>query len=644
LLAGCGGGASDTQSSIPCTQSTPAGCGGSLPPPSTTQPPTTPPAADPAANAASVSLVFSSNELPSAGTAGTEVVVTALVKTAQNTAVAGAKVEFSADSGLLAAASSVTDQTGKVSATLGTGGSKLNRAITVNAKAGAQQASGVVNVTGTKLSFNGPAFLAIGTSADLVATLVDSAGQAISGATIAPSTTNGNLIQPTAKVSDSRGQVTMQLAASKRGSEQVTLTALGASVTRNILVGGSDVTVTPSIAVDASGAEQMSEVPVGNCAAVGGSYSIAGVGQSGTVSLSASRGTLYRDAACTVPLSGAVSLAGGAFPGVWIKSDNAGVSSIDASVAGGPSGNTRIEFIACLCATSKVSLQTDSAVVGSGERTTLIAVVRDGTAANNLVKGATVQFSILADPSGGTLLSPFTAVTGSDGIARATFVAGPADGGKDGTMIQARIADLPASASVTNLTVNKKALSIQFGTGNQLTEFSPAVLQQDFAVFVSDSAGNPVPGVAITTAAWPTYYKKGSYKFVADPNNTSQGVWQVSDVFSVCANEDVQRKGLYEAAYDANNNGILEPGIPLSVSISGRTDAMGMATVSLRYPRDRANWVKVELSVAGVVAGTESSARNAFWLMPLAKDLTDRNVSPPGRISPYGTLGCSVAD
>jgi hypothetical protein len=118
----------------------------------------------------------------------------------------------------------------------------------------------------------------------------------------------------------------------------------------------------------------------------------------------------------------------------------------------------------------------------------------------------------------------------------------------------------------------------------------------------------------------------------------------VSDVFSVCANEDVQRKGLYEAAYDANNNGVLEPGIPLSVSISGRTDSMGMATVSLRYPRDRANWVKVELSVAGVVAGTESSARNAFWLMALAKDMTDRNVSPPGRISPYGTSSCSVAD
>jgi hypothetical protein len=284
-------------------------------------------------------------------------------------------------------------------------------------------------------------------------------------------------------------------------------------------------------------------------------------------------------------------------------------------------------------------------VVGSGERSTLIAVVRDGTAANNLVKGATVQFSIVSDPSGGNLLSPFTSVTGSDGIARAVFVGGPADGGKNGTVIQARIAELPSATGVTSLTVNKKALSIQFGTGNQLIEFSTAVLQEDFAVFVSDSAGNPVRDVAISAAAWPTYYKKGHYDFYIDPDVVGdKGIWRVADASYVCANEDVQRKGLYESAYDTNNDGMLEPGIPLTVSASGKTDAMGMATVSLRYPRDRAAWVKVELTVTGTVSGTESLARNAFWLPALAKDLSEKGVTPPGRISPYGMQPCASAD
>lgn len=645
LLAGCGGGSgTDAQSSLSCSLSSTAGCGGSLPP-VVTDPAAPPPAADPAAKAASVNLVFSSNELPSAGAAGTEVVVTALVKTAQNTAVAGAKVEFSADSGLLAAAGAVTDATGKASATLSTGGSKLNRPITVSAKAGTQSASGIVNVAGTRLSFSGPAFLAIGNSVELVATLVDSADHPIAGAVLTASTANGNLVQPASKTSDSRGQVSLQFIASKRGSEQIRLAALGASVSRAILVGGSDVTVTPAIAVDAGGTEMLSEVVVGSCAPVGGSYMIGGVGQSGSVTLSVSRGALYRDAACSVALAGPMALQAGAFPAAWIKSDNAGVSSIDASITGGPSGSTRVEFIAPLRASSRVDLQADQAVVGSGEHSTLIAVVRDGTAANNLVKGATVQFSILSDPSGGNLLSPLTSMTGSDGIARAVFVGGPADGGKDGTVIQARIVELPAAADVTNLTVNKKALSIQFGTGNQLVEYSPAVLQQDFAVFVSDSAGNPVPGVAISAAAWPTSYKKGYYEFYVDPKVVGDlGSWRVAAPSYVCANEDVQRKGLYESAYDTNNNGMLEPGIPVTVSASGKTDAMGMTTVSLRYPRDRAPWVKVELTVTGTVSGTESLARNSFWLMVLAKDLIEKSISPPGRISPYGMLPCSSAD
>jgi hypothetical protein len=639
LLAGCGGGGSDAQSPLGCTLGAPANCGGSVQP---TLPPTP---ADPATKVASVSLVFSSNELGSAGSAGSEVTVTALVKTAENTAVAGARVDFSADSGLLAAASQVTDASGKASATLGTGGSKLNRAIQVSAKVGSQSSSGVVNVTGTRLTFSGPAFLTLGSTTDLVATLVDSADRPIAGATLVASTTLGNGVQVAARTSDSRGQLGLVFSASKRGTEQLTLSALGASTTRSILVGGSDVTLTPSVAVDTGGNELLAEVTVGACAPVGGSYIIGGAGQSGSVTLNASRGQLYRDAGCSLPLQGPLTLVDGAFPVAWIRSENAGVSSIEARVAGGPSGSTRVEFVARLGYGAQLNLQSDTALVGSGERSNLIAVVRDGTPANNLVKGATVQFSILADPSGGNLLSPFSAVTGSDGIARAVFVAGPFDGGKDGTVIQARAPEMPSATGVTNLTVNKKALSIQFGTGNQLFEFSTSVLQKEFAVFVSDSAGNPVPGVAISAAAWPTNYKKGYYTFIFDSvNEHDKGMWTVADsTSSVCPNEDVQRKGLYELAYDANNNGMLEPGIPLSVISSGKTDAMGMATVTLRYPRDRAAWVQAELTVTGTVAGTESAARNAFWLPALAKDLIDKNVSPPGRISPYGTGACTSA-
>jgi hypothetical protein len=280
--------------------------------------------------------------------------------------------------------------------------------------------------------------------------------------------------------------------------------------------------------------------------------------------------------------------------------------------------------------------------VGSGERSTLIAVVRDGTSANNLVKGAAVQFSIVADPSGGNLLAPFTAVTGSDGVARAVFVGGTADGGQEGTVLQARLADLAYATATTALTVNKKALSIQFGTGNTLVEFSPTVFQQDFTVFVSDSAGNPVKDVSLSATAWATQYGKGEYIWNADvPEKPEVGRW-VQHERAICSNEDVLRKGLYEFAFDVNGNGRLDPGIPLAMTVSGKTDALGMATVSLRYPRDRATWIGAELTVTGTVAGTETMARRSARVPGLGKDYTDRDVAPPGVISPYGKEpGCT---
>jgi hypothetical protein len=637
VLAACGGGSGASSST--CSLSNAAGCGGTLQPPSTDpSTPSTPGKPDPAASAAAINIVFSSNELASAGLAGGEVTVTALVKTADNTAVAEAPISFRADSGFLAVASATTDKSGKAVATLGTGGSPLNRTIKVTATVGKASGEASVNVTGTRLAVSGPSFLTLGGSTELVATLVDSAGRPISGEALTVSARNGNTVS-TAASSDSRGQVTVHLAGAKRGDEQVVVTALGATATKAVTVGGADVQLTPSITVDAGGAETLKEVPVLACSPVDGKFTPNGVAGTGSVMLSASRGRLYRDAACSTALTGSVPILGGVFQRVWIRSENAGVSTIDATVAGGASASTRVEFVARLGPTAMLNLQANQAVLASGQSSELIAVVRDGTAANNLVKGALVQFSIVSDPSGGKLQSPFNVVTGSDGVARAVFVAGPADGGKEATRIEARLAAVPGALGQAVLTVNKKALSIQFGTGNTLVEHSSSVLQLDYAVFVSDGAGNPVRDVSISAAAWPTHYMKGIYAW--NPQTVTAkmpGLW-VPDVLALCGNEDAARKGLYESAFDINGNGLLEPGIPLSLVTSGKTDALGITTVSLRYPRDRANWVRVELTVTGMVSGTESVARASFVLPALSKDLTEVTVSPPGMISPYGGSG-----
>lgn len=625
LAAGCGGGGSTGSAS--CSLGSAAGCGGTLPPPSgsggTDQPP-----ADPAASVASVSVVTSSADLPSSGAAGTEVTVTALLKNAANVGVAGVAVDFSVDSGFLSVANAKSDASGKVVATLSTGGSPANRQITVRAKAGSQAGSAVVNVSGTHLNFNAPATLAAGSSATVTATVLDAADRPLAGVPVSVSAKNGNPIAAMASLTDSRGQVPVQLNGSVRGSEQFTVSAAGASVIRSVTVTGGELALAPAVAIDAAGAEVLKEVTVGSCTPVDASSATLATG---TVTLATSRGTLYLDAACSKPLAGALSYTGGAMR-AWLRSDSAGVATIDAALPSGTRASTRLEFVATLQAGARVDLQADQALVGTGEQSTLVAMVRDGTAANNAVKGATVQFSIVADPSGGALLSPLSAVTGSDGVARAVFVAGPNAGGAGSTIIQARLAGLPTVTNTASLTVNRKALSIQVGTGNKTARLSAAVLQKEFAVFVADNAGNPVKDVLISASAWASSYRKG---FMSAPAKTGEA-WSVA-VSATCANEDLSRRGIYEAALDRNGNGVLDPGVPLTVSVSGKTDEMGMATVQLRYPADRAVWVDAELTVSGTVAGTEGHARTTLTLPGIAEDYLDKNVPPPGQISPYGT-------
>ncbi len=663
LLAGCGGGGggNDAATASSCSLTNPGGCGGMVqptPPVAQTPAPTPVPpvivAPAPAPQVTALSLVVSNTELGSAGLAGGDVLITALVKGSGNTALAGVKVDLSADSGILTVQDPISDKNGKVSATLGTGGANANRAIKVSASAGAQSASASVNVVGTTLALSGAGAALQGNTVDVTATLRDSAGHPIPGVALALASAHGSPVTPGAPVTDAQGQARMQLRASQAGAEMLSASALGASARMAITIGSlnpTELSVKPAPTTDASGNEVLAQNDIGSCVPVDIGYTPQGGQPVVSLLLSSSRGRLYADPACGQLLASTIALNAGAVLRAYLSSPDTGVATLDASVAGGPSASTRIRFVAPLTQASQITLQSDLPTVGSGERSTLIATVRDNTAANNLVSGATIAFSIGADASGGALDAPFTVSTGSDGRARAVFVAGPGSSGKDGVAINARIVQLPAASATTYLTVNKRALSIQFGTGNTVLPLSPTLLQQEFSVLVSDSAGVAVPGVSISATVWPTSFAKGEYQWYPligkdgafDP---AVGSWAIdrSAPYFVCANEDLGRNGVYDAGLDTNGNGVLDPGIPTTVSSAGKTDALGLTTLTLTYPRDRAQWVEVELSVRGAVAGTESIARTRHWLRGLVSDYSAWNVAPPGQPSPYGTLACSNAN
>ncbi|MGK5051917.1 Ig-like domain-containing protein [Janthinobacterium sp. RB2P8] len=669
-LAGCGGGGgTDTQVSGGCSLHSTTGCGGSpLPPivppvipPATPPviPPVTPP--EPASLAGAVNLVFSSTELASVGLAGSEVAVTALVKDGANRALPNATISFVTDSGILGSVDAVTDMNGQARALLGTGGANSNRSITVTANVGTRSGKGTVAVTGSTVELLGPAAMMLGQGADLTVTVRDSAKRPVAGAAIAYSTGAGNGVRIKdggAAQSNAQGQLVLRLTAGSLGKDAVSVSALGAAATQAYAVAGSDLRLSPAVGQDASGADVLPEVATLACQPIDARYDKAGMAQTGSASLSTSRGSLFADSACSQALPASLIFSNGNLPRSYVQSANAGVATITAAVAGGPTAQTRLEFVAPLSAASKLAVQAQPAVLRANTSasadndstsisiSTIGAVVRDG-AANNLVKNAPVLFSILSDPSGGYLRQAGRVLTGSDGLARASYVAGPADSGRDGVLIQARIEGAPqtAATALVRLTVARQALSIKLGTGNLLREYSASVLQKDFAVFVSDSAGNAVPGVAITAAAWPSRYAKGYYVWEADkPEFPDTGVWRRALPHYSCANEDVLRNGIFDAAYDRNGNGVLDPGIPLTVSASGLSDALGMATVTVSYPRNIGSWVHVTLTVRGTVSGTEASATAELPLPTLPSDFSVRRVDPPGRISPYGSGPCDSAD
>lgn len=575
-----------------------------------------------------LTLTTSSGTLASAGTAGSEVTVTALVRDANNSVMPGVTVSLSSDSGSLTNTTRVSDANGLVTEKLGTGGDATSRAITVTATApGASAKTAVVNVTGNKLTINASSTINVGASTDVTVKLVDSAGNALVGKPVSFSA-NANALGVKgggAAVTNAGGQLVLSYAASGGTADVISVRSMGEIASAGIAINSS------LFAVKALSSGGLLETT----AAIGGCQQVAITSAPGSsVTISSSRGTVYSDAGCTSALGTALAVSNGAAT-AYVNATGPGVATLTAT-SGGQTTQTDLEFYAAVTAQSTISIQADPAVIGvnttgsTSQQATLRAIVRDGTAQNNLVKNATVAFSILSDPSGGTLTQPAVVTTGADGSATTSFIAGAAVTPTDGVQIQAQLIGGSSAKTVAKLTVAQKSLFISAGTGNTVGVPDSATYQMDYAVIVTDAAGNAVSGVKLTASVLPTSYFKG-YLGYASPS----GPWTPA-VRTACSNEDVNNNGVLDAGEDSNGNGKLDPGIPVTVTPSVTTDAGGRATVSLIYPRDRVNWLDVNLTIRGQAAGTESSYTSLVHLMGLSTDYATQNVTPPGQTSPYG--------
>ena len=611
--------------------------------------------------AASIDLLVSNPQLDSAmADPAPTVMLTAIVKDSSNRALSDKEVSFAIVSGggLLVVTNGTTDANGQAKATLSTGGDPTNRAIHLSASSGSVSTTNTVTVTGTALSFSAAGgSLSFGSSLPVTISLKDSAGAGIPGRTVTVTSSSGNTVNPATAVTNASGQAIVNVTAAAGGADKITASAIGATKEFDLMVNTALLTfLTPPPTA-------ITEIPIETSRSVTVEYVTGTTPQAGVmISFFTTRGGFMPGSLSnTTAVTGADGRAT-----ITVASTNSGPGLLVASVAGGPSSQIAVEFVAPTV--YSLTLQASPAVIGTNsggsetEQSLITATVRDAN--NNLVKNKSVIFNIVTDVSGGRL-TPASSITDSFGAASTVFIAGASIGGLDGVTIRASVLGTAVTATM-KLTVAKKSLFIALATGPTIIKVDPNKYQQDYVALVTDSAGNPVVGATVVATITPMHYQKGYWIFPEDASRwqqvpTLEAVSSTLPGIPACANEDgMLHNPLYDfngmldtnpstgEKEDQNGNNRLDPGNVASVSVTptpGITDATGHATVSVVYARDYAYWANAKLEAfANDLKGSTASASVTFSLPGSAVDYGDKNVSPPGNPSPFGTSTSCYVD
>lgn len=625
VLAGCGSGS--IAEPTDATNGTDSGTTGT-------------PTATGSTTASTVQLLVSSPQMPSAG--ATTVALTAIVLNASKQTLAGRTVKFSpgADSSaFISNVSAVSDESGVATAKLNLGTSKVNRSITVTATVDAATATNSVDVTGTTITISGNTSLSLGADTTLTFSLKDSDGTPLPGVALSLASETGNtiVVTPATGITNSSGQISAVVTAGKAGDDVITASGGGASATQVLTISAASFAFSaPTLAPPAS----TIDIPLSPPTTVSINWNDAAAGgpQAGKqITFASSRGTVSGSPA-TTDASGSAS--------VSVSSPlSSGPAIITASGPGGtPSASLNVVFVATDASDITVQAMpntvqvTTASASQTANSSTITAVVRD--AAGNLVKNAGVNFSIVADPSGGSLTAArgITDVTGSASV---SYVAGNISSPQNGVKIAATVSDVGGvaqGATVTNttaLTVTGQALFVRLGT-DKLVESATLLNVKKYIAIVTDSGGRPVVGAIVRFVVRPNRYDKGFYTAAIEGTETTPAVPATQFVTAICDNEDTDFSGIIDSSKDTNQNGQLDPGGIASVNPSATTDANGIATASIAYPKSHATWIEVTLEARTGVAGNDPPALATFYLPGVKSEYEFGGPASSGGPSPYG--------
>lgn len=343
-----------------------------------------------------------------------------------------------------------------------------------------------------------------------------------------------------------------------------------------------------------------------------------------------------------------------------------------------------VNFVSIL--PTKLALQLEKTVVSTNGYSKVIAKVLDAHDAP--VKNAIVSFSILSDPSSGSLNNA-TVLTDAAGQAIISYNAGAVPSPVNGVKIQATVNSLyiydnqaiPVETPITllsalqNLTVQTFASTIGVSFADRVSASADSVYYlRNGSVFIVNSVGQPAANTPVSIKVIPTVYYKGYWAIIKDINDKplwaqfknnyvldSQGNYTLNPDGSKkidskpgtysCDNEDTNRNGFMDPGEDVNQNGQLDPinpatilsptGEPLATTQTIMTDATGKLDFKVRYPKQYSEWLDATVTVSTKVDGTESIQSTNLTFPPLADDVVIGVPLRPNWYSPLGTFGCT---
>jgi protocatechuate 3,4-dioxygenase beta subunit len=605
--------------------------------------------------------------------------VTATVLDANNAAVAGVTVAFSASGGQLSAASATTDALGQATVVFSAGTTDpSNRTATVTATvAGVSPVQIPIIVKGSTVTISAIPSLTIGGAAGadqatFTVTAKDASGAPIYNTPITLSvagsgaTPGAATLTPTSATTDPSGQVSASITATSTGIVTVTVTGLGATATQNVTIAAG--TAAFAITSPASSPATLSTntdltVTVNAPSQANVTFtSTLGTWDGGTSSL------------VTKQVSGGVVSA-------VLNSTTGGTATVQAIDPLDPTTYATLTVLisAPSTAAAQIDLQSDVGVLapstgGTQNQATFTATVRSDVASGSaLVAGAPVAFTLSNTTGGGETILPAYGITDSTGVVTATFTSGSLSSDSTGVQVTATVYNSSSAAIASaskNIIINQKAGSVVIGAGTTVGEPVPggATYYLPMSVVVADSNGNPVKNATVTLSAWPAYYRTGTWVMV--------GSACVANVTATFDNEDINRNLIFDAgedvpylkgpypvssqgftisdtsAQDSNgqekftvdgsieggpsglitfvSDGVLTPGnsaggtLPATVT----TDANGLANFDLYYAKEYSIWIRDEIKATTLALGTETTGVLTMTLPALKKDADNCLLAP----------------